>query len=110
VRDFTPGRHLPAGYAWFEDSPQLAVLSTMGNAPVDWLRAGQALQRVLLTATCHGIAASPLTQPLETAESWLVRDPHTGAESPQMILRLGYGLPVSATPRRPVSEVLDQPR
>jgi hypothetical protein len=26
-----------------------------------------------------------------------------------MILRLGYGLPVPATPRRPVAEVLDEP-
>jgi hypothetical protein len=63
---------------------------------------------VLLTATAHGIAAAPLTQPLETADAWLVRDPQQDVEQPQMILRLGYGLPVSATPRRPVSEVLDQ--
>jgi nitroreductase len=68
--------------------------------------AGQALQRVLLTATAHGIAAAPLTQPLETAAAWLVRDPLEDVEQPQMILRLGYGLPISATPRRPVSDVL----
>jgi nitroreductase len=72
------------------------------------MHAGQALQRALLTATAHGIAAAPLTQPLETADAWLVRDPQQDVEQPQMILRLGYGLPVPATPRRPVSEVLDQ--
>jgi hypothetical protein len=87
----------------------LAVLSTATSPPLGWLRAGQALQRVLLTATIHGIAASPLTQPLETADAWLVRDPASASESPQMILRLGYGLPVPATPRRPIAEVLDEP-
>ena len=63
---------------------------------------------MLLTATTRGIAVSPLTQPLETAEAWLVRDPRSGHEEPQMILRLGYGLPVSPAPRRPVTEVLDE--
>jgi hypothetical protein len=55
------------------------------------------------------VAADPLTQPLETADAWLVRDPRAGIEYPQMILRLGYGLPVSRSPRRPVSDVLDTP-
>ena len=85
------------------------MLATATATPLGWLRAGQALQRVLLTATVHGIAACPLTQPLETADAWLVRDPLSANESPQMILRLGYGLPVPATPRRPVAEVLDDP-
>src|SRR6516225_8266783 len=63
-----------------------AELATATATPLGWLRAGQALQRVLLTATVHGIAASPLTQPLETADAWLVRDPASASESPQMIL------------------------
>lgn len=108
VRDFTPDRHHPLGYAWFEENPQLAVLSTAGGTRKDWMHAGQALQRVLLTATAHGIDATPLTQPLETADAWLVRDPQEDVGQPQMILRLGYGLPVSATPRRPVGDVLDR--
>jgi nitroreductase len=106
VRDFGTG---PVDYAWFEENPQLAVLSTGTGTRADWLRAGQALQRVLLAVTVRGIAASPLTQPLETADAWLVRDPRSPGERPQMILRLGYGLPVPASPRRPVSEVLDEP-
>jgi len=109
VREFAPGRPAPAGYAWFEENPQLAVLSTHFSGTAHWLQAGQALQRVLLTATNRGIAASPLTQPLETADAWLVRDPRSDREEPQMILRIGYGLPVPPTPRRPVSEVLDEP-
>jgi hypothetical protein len=107
VRDFLTGA--PAGYEWFEDAPQLAVLSTQRNTREDWLRAGQALQRVLLTATLRGIAASPLTQPLETRDAWLVRDPAAGTGWPQLILRIGYGLPVPASPRRPIRDVLDEP-
>jgi nitroreductase len=107
VRDFTPGRPAPHDYEWFEENPQLAVLSVRYGGRTDWLRAGEALQRVLLTATSRGISASPLTQPLETADAWLVRDPRSGSEQPQMILRIGYGLPVPAAPRRPVAEVLE---
>jgi nitroreductase len=110
VREFTPGR--PPGlhrYAWFEEHPQLAVLSTRTAGPDDWLTAGQALERAWLTATSRGIAVSPLTQPLETAAAWLVRDARWSGEHPQMILRIGYGLPLGPrAPRRPVSEVLDE--
>ncbi len=107
VRDFTPGS---GRYERFEASPQMAVLSVPFASRADWLRAGQALQRVLLTATAAGVATTPLTQPLETGEAWLVRDPHSGSEQPQMILRLGYGPPVPPTPRRPVSEILEEER
>jgi len=112
VREFKPERRYePVRYSWFEEHPQLAVLSTATDSPLGWLRAGQALQRVLLTATVHGIAACPLTQPLETADAGLVRDPRLGPEEPQMILRLGYGLPQPpGAPRRPISEVLDKPQ
>ena len=107
VRDFTPAG--PASYAWFEDEPQLAVLATPFSGRADWLRAGQALERAWLTATARGLAVCPLTHPLETADAWLVRDPRSGAENPQMILRLGYGLPVPRTHRRPIRDVLDGP-
>jgi nitroreductase len=96
-------------YAWFEQQPQLAVLSVGASGPAGWLAAGQALERVWLTATCRGIAVCPLTQPLETAEAWLVRDPRSAAGQPQMILRIGYGLPLPpGAPRRPVADVTDQ--
>jgi nitroreductase len=54
-----------AGTPRFERRPQLMVLSTEGDRPLDWLRAGQALQHALLTATRYGVSASFLTQPLE---------------------------------------------
>jgi nitroreductase len=43
----------------------LAVLSTGWDRPEDWLRAGQSLQRVLVTAARYGLATSLLYQPIE---------------------------------------------
>lgn len=103
-RDIGPGRR-PA--ASFERAPTVAVLSTIGDQPVDWVRAGQALERALLVATDMGLSASFMNQPLEhRALRWLVRSPLTGHGHPQMIMRLGYGEPVPPTPRRPLAEVL----
>jgi nitroreductase len=100
--------------ATYESSPQLAVLTTESDEPEDWLRAGQALQLVLLTATMNGIAASFLCQSIELME---MREdaapPWPLPKNLQMIIRFGYGSPTAATPRRPVSEVLrraGQPR
>jgi nitroreductase len=109
VRDFTVAGQEPVRYALFEATPQLAVLSTRLNSPADWLRAGQALEGVLLTAAARGVAAAPLNLPLEMADAWPGRDPRSGLGQPQIVLRLGYGLPVRPTPRRPVREVLDPP-
>lgn len=94
----------------FEQTPTVAVLSTLRDAPVDWVRAGQALERALLVATHDGVSASFMNQPLEHQDlRWLVRSPETGQGFTQMVLRLGYGIPVPATPRRPVAEVLRRP-
>ena len=108
VRDFTPDLDAPrVRYAWFEQEPQLAVLSVTPLGPAGWLAAGQALERVWLTAACRGISVSPLTQPLEVADAWLVRDAQSSIGEPQMILRIGYGLPIPpGAPRRTVTEVI----
>jgi nitroreductase len=106
VRDFRTDRREPVRYADFEDKPQLAVLSVRGHDVPNWIAAGQALERVWLTATCRGISLCPLTQALETPDAWLVRDTRWGFEYPQMIMRIGYGAPARATtPRRPIADV-----
>jgi hypothetical protein len=109
VRDLAPEPgSAPARYAWFEEEPQLAVLSVRSGGARGWLAAGQALERVWLTATWRGVSVSPLTQSLETRDAWLVRDPQSEPEQPQMILRIGYGLPLPpGAPRRPVADVLE---
>jgi hypothetical protein len=97
--------------AVFESTPTLAVLSTVHDHPVDWVRAGQGLERVLLEATLSGISASFLNQPLEHDDlRWLVRSPLSGVGRTHMLLRLGYGEPVPPTPRRPLDEVRRPPQ
>ena len=90
-------------------SPSLVVLGTRGDAPVDWLHAGQALQRMLLTAVTHGVQASYLNQPLQVATLRpRVRTLTPGAGYPQLLLRLGMTAgPPAVTPRRPVGSVLE---
>jgi hypothetical protein len=88
-------------------SPLLACLGTARDTVLDWLNAGQALQRVLLTLTAHGYHASFLNQPLEVpplrpAVAALAE--HTG--HPQIILRIGRGGSAPRTPRRAVEQVL----
>ena len=59
------------------------VLSTTRDRPLDWLRAGQALQHALLTATHNGVSASFLTQPLELHDAQSLRGgPPESPESP----------------------------
>ncbi|MEU5656869.1 nitroreductase family protein [Streptomyces sp. NPDC047737] len=111
VRDFAFGRPTPdRRSAVFEHSPCLAVLGTPQDRPQDWLVAGQALERVLLRATAGGLSTSLNSQALEHAGlRWLLRDPRSGSNAsfPQMLLRLGYGPSVPATPRRDVDDVLE---
>jgi nitroreductase len=110
VRDFgyaSPMTPRPSGS--YEPLPHLAVLATAHDEPADWLRAGQALQRVLLTATVHGVTASLLYQPIELHD---IRQPEVGwwpwPECPQIVIRFGYGPPGPGTPRRPVEDILDR--
>ncbi|MFV2116657.1 Acg family FMN-binding oxidoreductase [Micromonospora sp. LOL_025] len=101
--DRAPGRD-------FEPEPLVAVLGSPGNTAVDQFVAGQALQRVLLTATDSGLAASLLSQPIEVPSARDQLRLSLGRfGTPQMVLRVGYGQPGWPTPRRDVDEVLDLP-
>ncbi|GAA0815770.1 Acg family FMN-binding oxidoreductase [Spirilliplanes yamanashiensis] len=94
----------------YEPEPLVAVLGTAGDSPVDRLVAGQALQRLLLTATASGLATSMISQPIEvpaTREKLRLALRTYGA--PQMLVRIGYGQPGSPTPRRPVDDALAAP-
>jgi nitroreductase len=111
LRDLGLGRPVATGHAAeFEPATTVAVLYTERDAPEDWLRAGQALQRALLTATVRGLAATPMTQALEIPRlRSLVSDPVVGLTA-QAVVRFGFPLaPAPATPRRPLADVLDGP-
>ncbi|GAA1301079.1 Acg family FMN-binding oxidoreductase [Streptomyces javensis] len=109
MRDFAGGKTVPGRpTADFETLPHLALLSTSRDRPVDWLRTGQAVERVLLRATLDGLSASFVTQALEWQDlRWPLRDPMSGMAYVQTVLRLGYGPSGTRTPRRPVDDVLD---
>lgn len=98
---------VPRQAGGFEPYPHLTVLTTAGDEPADWLRAGQALQRILLLATVHDLSASFLYQPTELPDVHEEAVPRwPWRENPQMIIRLGYGHAVADTSRKPPEEVL----
>lgn len=92
-----------------DESPVLAVLGTGRDDPAAWLAAGQALERVLLTACRHGLQASYLNQPIQVASLRPKLQRLTGrAGHPQILLRLGFPIEeVPAAPRRALDEMLD---
>lgn len=111
LRDFGAAAHVEGRpSASFEPNPLLAVLSTTADRPADHLRAGQALQRVLLTATDADLSVGLLHQPVEVPDlRRILRDPRHGPAYAHLVLRLGYAvdLPAGSPRRRPVSTVLD---
>ncbi len=91
----------------YEPEPLIGILGATGDHPADQIAAGQALQRVLLTATAGGLATSMISQPIEVpaARDQLRRS--LGRHGiPQLAIRIGYGTPSHPTLRRPVGEVL----
>ena len=92
----------------FEPEPLVAVLGSAADSAVDRITAGQALQRVLLTATDAGLAASMMSQPIEVpAARDRLRTALGRFGTPQMVMRIGYGQPGWPTPRRDVADVID---
>lgn len=93
--------------AAFEQEPQLAVLATRYDGPIEWLRAGQALEHVLLEATARGVSTSLLNQAIEHEElRGQINDPLGPWQRPQVVIRFGYGPAVPPTPRRSIDDVL----
>jgi hypothetical protein len=94
------------------DGATLMVLTTPGDSPVDWLRAGEATSAALLVATRNGLATTVLSQAAEVAHTrrqladTVLRVP----EHAQLILRVGWAPDGAAalpeTPRRPLRSVL----
>ncbi|WP_073460307.1 Acg family FMN-binding oxidoreductase [Pseudonocardia thermophila] len=111
-RDFTRGAGATSAETniTYEAEPALVVLSAQMFGPTSEVAAGQALQRVLLTATTKGLSASFLSHIIEvepTREQ--LRTLIHGTHRPQAVLRIGHGWPVSATPRRPAIAMVEVP-
>lgn len=102
------GGHHRAPGRDFEPEPLVAVLGSPSDTTTDQIAAGQALQRVLLTATDSGLSVSMLSQPIEVPgarEQLRLALGRYG--TPQMVMRVGYGQPGWPTPRRTPEEVID---
>jgi nitroreductase len=85
----------------------LALLTVPRGGRAQWLAAGQAYERLSLTATALGIAQQPISEPLETEAGRVeTRDRFgVGGEQPLMLLRLGHARPPKPSVRRSVALV-----
>ncbi len=92
----------------YETDPLVAVLGTAGDLAIDHLRAGYALQRVLLTITDLGLSSSMFSQPIEVPSAREQLRLALGRfGTPQMVLRIGYGDPGTHAARRSPADVVD---
>jgi hypothetical protein len=111
-----PGREFARGHGWGLPSAGpgpnryagvACVLTTPADRPADWVNAGHALQRILLTAGSHGVAAALHSQPTEI--DWLreaIRSQIGDGFYPQLVLRLGTVIQSTVSLRRPLSSIL----
>ncbi|MFD1517384.1 Acg family FMN-binding oxidoreductase [Pseudonocardia yunnanensis] len=114
LRPFPPGRLTSPAYPSEpdQDGSTLLVLTTAEDGMLDQLRAGEATSAVLLAATHHRLATTPLSHALEVAHtrrqlaSRVLRLPDA---VPQLVIRIGWatsGLELVPTPRRPLESVV----
>jgi hypothetical protein len=107
-RDFDLGRGLGLLDDGGPPPAATAVLLTPGDGRADWLRAGQALHRLLAHAASNWVFASLHTQPLEAAAiRALIRDRLALPGAPQMLLQLGPAHTAHATARRPPDDLIE---
>jgi hypothetical protein len=112
-----PGRDFAHGRGWglprfsfavaSRSAGAVCLLTTTGDRPGDWVNAGQALQRVLLTSATCGVAAALHSQPLELA--WLreyIRTHWCDGAYPQLLVRLGTVAQATVSVRRPPASVM----
>jgi hypothetical protein len=110
IRDFdTRGTGgLPAATRSSKDQC-LVLLCTRGDSPADWLRGGEALERVLLEITRHGFVASPLTQVTEVPSARAQLRRQLGMTAfPHVLLRIGRAPIAPQSRRRRLVEVLSE--
>jgi nitroreductase len=85
----------------------LLLLGSIADNPNSWLRAGEALEAVLLQVAGRGLAASPLTQVVEV--TWTrarLREALGTRLHPVVLLRVGRAPAMPATRRRRLVDVL----
>jgi nitroreductase len=106
-RDFDLGRGIGLAPVGGSPPPVTAALFTPGDSEQDWLRAGQALHRLLLRAATEWVFARLNTQPLEDPLTrTLIKEDLELPGAPQMLLALGVSRTAYATARRPAADLI----
>jgi hypothetical protein len=83
------------------------LLTTGDDQPADWVSAGHALQRILLTASACGIVAALHSQPLELPQLRAdISAQLCGGALPQLVLRLGTITQIATSRRRAPEDVM----
>jgi hypothetical protein len=108
IRDFdTSGKGWLPAATRSSRNQTLVLLCTAGDAPAEWLRAGEALERVLLEITRHGYSASPLTQVTEVPSARAqLRSELKLVGYPHVLLRIGRAPVAPSSRRRRLTDVL----
>jgi Nitroreductase family len=114
---YFPGRDFARGHGWGVPPLSTAtshraagvtgLLTTTTDGPADWVNAGQALQRIMLTASTCGAAVALHSQPLELP--WLrefIRTELSDSAYPHLVLRVGLVTQVAVSVRRDPGDVL----
>jgi hypothetical protein len=114
---YFPGRDFAHGHGWgmpplgSARAPRAAgvvgLLTTAADRRVDWVNAGQALQRILLTASACGAAVALHSQPAELP--WLrefIRTRLSDGAYPHLVLRIGMVIQAAVGVRRDPDDVL----
>jgi hypothetical protein len=114
---YFPGRAFASGRRWglpplstasaARSAGVVALLTTRRDRPADWVNAGQALQRSLLTAATYGVATALHSQPLELP--WLrnvIRAQLGDGSYPQLLLRFGWVTQIALSVRRDPADVI----
>jgi hypothetical protein len=87
----------------------LVLICTNTDLPTDWLRAGEALERMLLEITRHGFTASPLTQVTEVPSARTqLRQELSLVAYPQVLLRIGRAALTPTSRRRRLVDMLTE--
>ncbi|MDI1464787.1 nitroreductase [Catellatospora sp. KI3] len=112
VRDYAPFGGPVMHPGWENDrGARYLLVYTDGDTPVHWLRAGEALSALLLTAVATGLSTAPISDVTElpTTRDQL-RTLLPGIGHPQIAVRVGYGPPGEPPPsttRRLAEEVIN---
>ena len=110
-RDFHTGGTLAAGPG-HDTAATYAVLYGTGDEPADWLRAGEALSALWLTATENTVTVLPISSPVEVPFTrQRLRHLLGDLGFPYVVVRLGHGDPEHAgpppTPRLGAGQVVE---